>query len=650
MTENKEQSKELQISKLGLISQKIIAILVYVMVFLPLVFFWSKSSNGFLLPKNSLFLWLSVLLLFCLIVFLCETKNKKFTKKQKILFGILSVWVLFKLISLIFSPDKAVSFFGGISRFEGVILSLGLVVFLLGFLEIFRESKKPNKFLLIFSLFAGLLAFYGLMQKVGLFLFHEQWVDGDVTRVVSTFGNPLYLSAFLIPAIFITFYCLRQKENKKMRFELIIVLICQVSAIYLTESSSAYLTLIFCAILFFIGFFWSKKKFLAIGALVFLVLLSGFLAMAISGKINFPGRAGEVLSDFTVEKASNIQRLFVWQSAWRAFTEKPWFGWGNEMFVEAFNHNRNTALISPLEANFDRSHNAFLDTLALEGIFVFISFLSLLAYALLVAIKKYRKEKNLLDLVAIIIIFSHCLNFFFSIPVLANYLCLFLAIGFIFYNQDDQKLELRKTSTKVIPVYFVLGIVFVFLISYLTRPIQSAVYYQVATTTKNPTTIDLYFEKALKKWSWPEMVFDRLNYQKFLIEQSENQESLKEESQNFIDRWSDKYGYSFRFSLAAGQICGFFDEEKMTAYFEDALKRAPASYETYWAWGNFHFFQNNYDTALEKYRQAIAIDPNQSYPYFKLAELYRLMGDSKKQQEFKDLYDLKFSGLNYKYE
>lgn len=640
-------TQQITTSRLGILARKVNAVLIYLALLLPLFVFWPMSKNVFLLPKNTIFLLLGALLFLFLIIYLVESKDENFSKEQKIILSLLGLWLFLKLVSLVFSPDKQVSFFGGLSRFEGLTLFIALTVFFICFIITFKNQDKIKRLLLIVSLAGGLCAIYGIMQKLGIFLFNESWLEENVSRVTSLFGNPLYFSSFLVPIIFITFYSLRQKEHKNLKAELIVCLLAQLIALFLAESSSAFLTFFLTVFIFLVIFFWPTKRKISISILIVFIILAGIFVSGIASNSILPASIQQIFSDFNINKASNIQRLFAWQSAGQAFFAKPIFGWGNEMFTEAFNSHRNANLIQPLEANFDRAHNTFLDILVTEGLLVFVAFMAILFFSLVRGFKKYKQNKDLLYLICGLIIIAYVINFFFSIPVLANYLILFLALAIIFCRQTSQSFIEQKAKRSRIVGYVVVTVIVVFAGYYLTLPMQASSNFYYALQAPDLSVSKQFFDQAFAKWQFKEMAISRLTVQGKLVAASQDKESLKAQSQELIDCWSQKYYYSYLYWQVAGLAYSFYDKETMNSYFQQAIALAPNSYETYWDWGDACLQQNDQQQARQRYQQAIDIDPEQPFPYFKMSQLFQKINDKKQAQDFSKIYKELMNNYQY---
>lgn len=91
-------------------------------------------------------------------------------------------------------------------------------------------------------------------------------------------------------------------------------------------------------------------------------------------------------------------RLQLWNSAWRAFKDKPVFGWGNNGIRDAQRKQFETGQITKFIYDFNsHAHNQFLDELSKRGLIGFISLILLFYYPFLI----YRRSARSDDLPAL---------------------------------------------------------------------------------------------------------------------------------------------------------------------------------------------------------------------------------------------------------
>ena len=631
-------------SWLGEAARKWGVVIIYLSLILPLFFRWASSASAFLMPKNCLFLILTTLLSLCLVIYFFEKKTFDITKQQKYFLMILGGWLLVKLISLAFSPEKSLSFWGGLTRFEGVILYLALGIFVFAIFQFFQTEKQWRWLIVTLTVAATMLAGYALMQKAGILLLGETWSDIGVTRVVSTFGNPLYLSAFLISAIFLTIFCLSRKAFRKVRYELIACLIIQVLALFFTESSSAFLALAVSGVVCLIIYFWSKKRAFSIVILILGVVFAVVVGLAMADKVSIAKQI-KPLEDLSFSKASNLQRLYAWESAWQAFGDKPFWGWGQERFVEAFNARKSPRLVDLLGANFDRAHNFILDQLVMEGVFGALLFLTILGWTIYYSLKKFRQTRQVNYLLSFGMVLGFFISSLFSIPVLANLSLLFLAFGMVFSNNREAEVEIVKTfQRKWLPIYGVSILGAAILIYVIILPLRAACLSRRATVQKVDEKIFAQYDKSLALWAFKETAVNRLEFVNFRFENKYKNTpapaDFERSAINSSNQWRAKYQKYYLIHKESGATWSYLkDEARVEEAFTQALVLAPTSYASYWSWGDAYRRLEKPDLAVAKYQAAIDLDPAQAYPYLKMSDLYSELNDKEKALEYKRLYE-----------
>ncbi len=622
----------------------IINYLIYAMLVVPAIVFspWQRSS--FELPKNYLFLIIGTWLILFFIMYLMEGGIKKISKAQKIFFCILGFIFIFKLISLLLSPHLSYSFWGSYNRQEGTLTHFYLLMWAM-ILAYFWDNKKQILYSMIpLSLVAGLISLYGDLQKNGWDFSFLVWESGAYNRIASTLGNPLFLSAFLLFTITFSIYGIIQIKNIYWRIGLGVSMLLQLLALYYTYTSSSMLTLAVIIPFGIFIYFWDKKRNISWITATICLLLLIFVTLSSFGYLQ-NSFSQKVLSDFSVEAKSNLQRIYVWQTGLNAFMEHPWFGWGQELYQNAFYFNRDTHMISPLESRFDRAHNVYLDILVMEGIFVFIGFMTLMGYAMYTSLRKYYRKKELLYLFTTILLVAYMVNYFFSIPTMMSYIFLFMTLGMIFYEpvapeEKQGRKELYKENNVII--YGVL-LVLVCLLTYLyIRPWQADLNYNKTARINNYLQKAEYMQNEVVD-VWPYNMEYKIELFKIY---SEIVQIAKEKKPDMVEEYLEKAEEMHRHLLKAypENFMSYIstamyyrdlgDIEKMNQYYEDAAEMVPQVQEVYWSWADSYVILEDEDKVFEKLEKAINLDPERPYPYQVAADFAGRLGKTEKKVEY----------------
>lgn len=171
----------------------IISLLVAVVIIVPL-FFDVRLYSVFDLSKVTTLYLLAIVILAAWSVILVFKDNFKFSPTSLDI-PILAYLFVF-ILSSILSINPLVSFFGAYKRFEGLTATVCYVF--LFYTTVNFVSTRKRLSLLIISIITGAIvsSCYGIAQHLGFDMF--KWSSFEARRVFSTFGNPVFFSAYLV--------------------------------------------------------------------------------------------------------------------------------------------------------------------------------------------------------------------------------------------------------------------------------------------------------------------------------------------------------------------------------------------------------------------------------------------------------------------
>lgn len=309
------------------------------------------------------------------------------------------------LLAVFFGVNPSFSFWSNFERGEGGIQIIHLYVFFLLLITLFKEEDDWQRLLRWSIAGALLMVAYGTLAGLGVQGFIGSKFSEAGFRFSGSIGNPAYVAAYLI---FAMFYCLYLLVNKYWRkfssvgavfiyFLLIIFLVF----FLLAATRGAFVGLLASGFAFVFYLALSYKKFRK-----WFLILIGLMALAIFFLVNL--RENPLVQKLPVSRILDISfsattfkhRVIMWQLAIEGWKERPVFGWGPENFSEIFDRIFDTRYFRPSEgfgAWFDRAHNVFFDYLAETGIVGLLSFLSIFAvfyWQLLLRRARMRADKN----------------------------------------------------------------------------------------------------------------------------------------------------------------------------------------------------------------------------------------------------------------
>ncbi len=366
---------------------------------------------------------------------------------QNPLFIFTCLFIISLTVSAIFAVNSYRAFWGTIDRGEGLFGILHcFAVFLLA-LFFFKEKDWFN-LLKIYLVGGFILVFYAFLQRFKIYNFPFALAYED-PRPGSFLGNSSFLATHLIFIIFfavIVFFFNKQQLNcrklqpnynlislKFWRYFSLLTIFLSAATIFLASTRGAILGL-GAGFLFLLFYFAFKKPlinadskpinadkkisvsqqnqhksakiparrsfseggsanrhYIAVGLLTFLIIFGGIFWATRHHPVwqKIPGFNRLAQTSFmNINDPSTQTRLITWKLSWKAFKEKPLFGWGPENFLIAYEkyYDPNYAIYG--ETWMDRAHNKIFDLLAMQGIFGLLIYLGIFASAFYLLFEK----------------------------------------------------------------------------------------------------------------------------------------------------------------------------------------------------------------------------------------------------------------------
>lgn len=306
------------------------------------------NKDSLIIPK--------LFILFPLVLFLIPNLilqiRHEFNKKS-ILLLILLFLIHLCIIVVVSDAPLEQQIFGRTGR------GLGLITWI-SYLSVILASayfiEKAHLNLLLSGLFISgtFVSIYAIFQSFGLDFF--PW-DSKTNGVISTLGNPNFVSSFIsfsfLPSLV---YVARKKNYRKF---LILISILFVFTIYRAESLQGYIGLLFSVLLFAIIYSYFKSRFLAFLSFCFSIVCAVFFVL---GSLNI-GPLAQYIYKISVQSRGDF-----WRSAVNLSGDFPWFGTGLDSFGDYYLLYRDEIAVSHPWAEYtDSAHNYFLDYLVIGG-------------------------------------------------------------------------------------------------------------------------------------------------------------------------------------------------------------------------------------------------------------------------------------------
>lgn len=258
-------------------------------------------------------------------------------------------------LSLFFSQDRLLSFFGMYNHYAFGVWPLSLCAFLY-FSAAGEDSEPRRRFLLGCALStAAAVGAYGALQAAGFDPFLRVELPGG--RAMATMGSPVHLGAYLALISPLALWWAMEKEGYRPLRALLWVAIM---AGLISSGSRGAMAGAGLGCVLYLGLsgrfeaLRSRRARWAAGIIVALVLAVAGLRMAIRPSM----RGGE------------SPRLDIWRTAWASFLEHPILGSGPDTFEQSFRRLKPASYIRlrttvEYQAN---AHNDILQVLATMGL------------------------------------------------------------------------------------------------------------------------------------------------------------------------------------------------------------------------------------------------------------------------------------------
>jgi len=304
------------------------------------------------------------------------------------------------LVSTLFSVSPPDSFFGAFVRRQGCYTALAGIFLFMVVLRVVRSNLQIER-LLFTALLAGFgVSFWAILQGMGLDP-NPKATAKFSGRVWSTFGNPIFLSSFLIMILPIHFYFLgRWRQNSHLskskgprppttRAEtafnilILIFLLGNIVALFLARSRGPLLGL--AVGLLFFGLIQIARSgyphlagYGAAGALLILfVLCLALFGAPVAWLERLP-----LLDDLgrIFQTGTGLVRVHIWKGVLALLTAQPLriiTGYGPETLTLVLPRHNSPLLphIERPDALADRAHNELLDLAAMQGVIGLAAFL-----------------------------------------------------------------------------------------------------------------------------------------------------------------------------------------------------------------------------------------------------------------------------------
>jgi putative inorganic carbon (HCO3(-)) transporter len=273
---------------------------------------------------------------------------------------------------------------------EMVVISIKFIVSRLWFIvcfyfigtQLFLKLSNYRTFFWCYLIPLSGVAVYAIIRLAN-YSFNEKaahWVMEPFYKDHTSYGAIL---ALFLPIVFIFI-----DNTEKFYFKIIsyLVLAILVVGTILSYTRAAWISLVAALVLYFIYKYKVKFKYLLYTAsFVIILLVLNWNSLMLSLERNDQDSSAKLtehvqsISNVSSD-ASNKERLNKWNSAFKMFQERPFFGWGPGTYVfqyAPFQSSKDKTIISSNVGNIGNAHSEYIGPLAESGLFGTLSVLLL---------------------------------------------------------------------------------------------------------------------------------------------------------------------------------------------------------------------------------------------------------------------------------
>lgn len=444
-----------------LAAQRSLLFLVYT---LPLLFFpWIYLA--FELPKVMiLYIGTAILLgIFC---------SKQFYLYRMNIAHFLAILLfLWLVLSSVIGIDLGHSFWGNYFRREGLITWFCyLVIFIASGVAVKNEFIRKDIALLI-GISALVVSVIGILQFISLWAFGHTDQLLYNGRIISTFGQPNFLGAFLVLSLPFFGY-LTKNTNHILKFPWILSVGIVGLAIILTFSRSAWVALLILLILW--GIRCWKLLVVAVSILVItLTILANLFPLLLHYQIQ------RVQFDLGGKWTAENRTLIAERSV-NLIVKRPITGWGMENLVLVFPIVTQESDIGLKDIVVDSAHNIFLDIAVESGLIGLAIFVAFLSGVLWLGKEKLREHDGEYGdflttclLTVIVFVIAHQFSVMSVVPLVLFWFAAGVIAGPLLHYHRDQAVSRWYKGFSVLIIFIV--------VVFVVQNIRADVHYRDST-------------------------------------------------------------------------------------------------------------------------------------------------------------------------
>jgi putative inorganic carbon (HCO3(-)) transporter len=460
------------------------------LIILPLAISTYFENVSDLLKSASLEFFSGAFIIFSCFVIIksCKTASE-INLFDKALDPFVLQYFLSAVFSTLFSISPVISFHGQYLRQIGLITFIYLVLVYLLSSNLLRNTQNRKYAFLMMEIVGMITVIEAILQVLKNDPLGLQ--PQNVVRPVSTLGNSVFFSEFLILIFPFSALNLSQKKNKISRILIPLVLFV---GIIISQTRSSYIAVImeiFVLLICYLLFFKLNNPGFKSKARTYLFIIAGTVTLVFLIGVIFQNNV-YVQRFVTIFSQGNNPRFILWKDSFEMAKNFLVTGAGIGMFPAAFENFYSFDLkFADTIRTFDHAHNNFIHTLCTMGLLGLVSYILLIARCISMSLKGLKisgdANENKIFYLAFLSMLSGYIIYgmtnFDDIPAMF-YLFIFLGMLKVAYNRDFpesiSKINVLNLKVVIIPVILIV-IVFCFYNFYLSfNELKADRYYRTS--------------------------------------------------------------------------------------------------------------------------------------------------------------------------
>jgi len=470
-------------------------------IFCPLMFFTDVTRNPYAIQSVVFQILISIALLLSVLKF---RKEKNIILAKTELDKPLAVFFIFCALT------AANAFLFDFPRWKLAILSFAgrnLIFLILNAIALFyitvqyfREKKERKKILGAVFIAATIASLYGILQYFGIEIIWSAKIAPYGARSVSTFGNPNFMSSYLILVIPVIFVLVLHEKSLKMKLAMGTLGIINTLGLFVTQTRSSWLGLFVTLTIIAAVMIKSQKKvvsankkWLILLAVMFIIIvLIPFRQSGTSGTTNMLSQlAGRIDSIRNINQGSYTQRFLMWSAALSMFSEHPLLGVGAgnyEILYPSYQARfLKIKMYAPCRTHSNNTHNEILEIITQLGLVGFGLYIWLFYIFFKKTIEIYRNTADEQDRIMVLGLGASIVGMFvdnmlnvslhFPMPAIPFWINIgiIFSIGISGKNDAFYKINLKKEARFFIALLAAMFALFVIILN--IRSFMGEVHY-----------------------------------------------------------------------------------------------------------------------------------------------------------------------------